>query len=67
LFLFFSIFVHSFDLDFLKFGAAPSDDLLGISSCYVEFHLDQVWERLALIWVGFLRFLGRPFFLSVRA
>jgi hypothetical protein len=60
-FFFFSIFIHGFDLDFYEFGAVPSDDSLGMSSCYVKFHLDQVWERF-VIWVGFLRFLGRPFF-----
>jgi hypothetical protein len=39
---FFPIFVAGFDLSFSEFGVISSNDFLGMSSCYVEFHLDQL-------------------------
>jgi hypothetical protein len=55
---FFPIFVAGFDLSFSEFGIISSNDFLGMSSCYVEFHLDQLWELFVLFWLGFLQFLG---------
>ena len=48
--LFFSIFVHGFDLDFSEFRSIPGNDFLGIGSLLVELHLSQVWERILLLW-----------------